>query len=168
MTSQAMRVGVLMLLGLATVLATQAALGRLRRAQGRTVPKPRAIATRPVTNLPTLEVRAVGPKVEVRGQAVIFNRPPGTFQYLWSLRVSEPRARGHVFLEQVYRHQVFTLPAGQSRVAPTFHETVELLPGRYHVRLSLHEIPGNVDVAAYAVDPGQDGVSQFRNVVVAP
>ena len=167
MTSPAMRVGVL-LLGLATVLAAQAALGRLRRAQGRTIPKPRVIATRPVTKLPTLEVRAVGPRVEVMGQAVIFNRPPWTFRYLWSLRVSEPRARGHVFLEQVYRHQVFTLPAGQSRVAPTFHETVELLPGRYHVRLSLHEIPGNVDVAAYAVDPGQDGVSQFRNVVVAP
>ena len=167
MTSPAMRVGVL-LLGLATVLAAQAALGRLRRAQGRTIPKPRAIATRPVTKLPTLEVRAVGPRVEVMGQAVIFNRPPWTFRYLWSLRVSEPRAGGHVFLEQVYRHQVFTLPAGQSRVAPTFHETVELLPGRYHVRLSLHEIPGNVDVAAYAVDPGQDGVSQFRNVVVAP
>jgi len=167
MTSPAMRVGVL-LLGLATVLAAQAALGRLRRAQGRTIPKPRVIATRPVTKLPTLEVRAVGPRVEVMGQAVIFNRPPWTFRYLWSLRVSEPRAGGHVFLEQVYRHQVFTLPAGQSRVAPTFHETVELLPGRYHVRLSLHEIPGNVDVAAYAVDPGQDGVSRSRNVIVAP
>ena len=167
MTSPAMRVGVL-LLGLATVLAAQAALGRLRRAQGRTIPKPRVIATRPVTKLPTLEVRAVGPRVEVMGQAVIFNRPPWTFRYLWSLRVSEPRAGGHVFLEQVYRHRVFTLPAGQSRVAPTFHETVELLPGRYHVRLSLHEIPGNVDVAAYAVDPGQDGVSRSRNVIVAP
>ena len=167
MTSPAMRVGVL-LLGLATVLAAQAALGRLRRAQGRTIPKPRVIATRPVTKLPTLEVRAVGPRVEVMGQAVIFNRPPWTFRYLWSLRVSEPRAGGHVFLEQVYRHQVFTLPAGQSRVAPTFHETVELLPGRYHVRLSLHEIPGNVDVAAYAVDPGQDGVSRSRNVIVVP
>ena len=168
MTSQAMRVGVLMLLGLATVLATQAALGRFRRAQGRTVPESRAIATKTVTKLPTLEMRAVGSRVEVMGQAVIFNRPPWTFRYLWSLRVSEPRAGGHVFLEQVYRHQAFTLPVGQSRVAPTFHETVELLPGRYHVRLSLHEIPGNVDVAAYAVDPGQDGVSRSRNVIVVP
>jgi hypothetical protein len=166
MTSPAMRVGVLVLAGLATVLAIQMALGRLRRAQGRAVPEPRASATRAVTKLSTLEVRAVGPMVEVMGQAVIFNRHPRTFRYLWSLRVSEPRASGHVFLERVYRHQVFTLPAGQSRVAPTFHETVELLPGRYHVRLSLHEIPGNVDVAAYAVNPGQDGVSRFREVVV--
>jgi hypothetical protein len=133
-----------------------------------------------------LKVAVEGRAVEVRSRAEVVNTDPGDI-YVWLLRAYDPKIpvpdpdpaspgilqRRRIIKEHHYLEEMFTLPADRVRARPTFHDFLELPPGRYFVEVTLYQVPADFPFKklTWADDihrKAWQSLSRSATVVIAP
>lgn len=123
---------------------------RLKGEAGALPPLPAGEVPRPVRKAASWSLRShsievVGREVRVSASVALMDRRPIPNLYLWRLRAFQGED-GPLVLDRPYKGQMFEIdPSGEMN--PTFAESIELPPGRYHIRLNLYGVPKGYDLA---------------------
>lgn len=120
------------------------------------------------TKLETFEVAAANRQVSVAARVSIEESLQNP-AFMWSLRVYSGPPERKPLSRRDYREQIFRAAHGVE-ATPTFQETFELAPGRYVIRLTLHRMPENFDLAKLKderTDRSTYAVSAVKEILIA-